>query len=271
MTRNLLNVSTSSAGRVLGATAILAFGFVHTPSAKAAIFIETFDDANEALLGAAPLLGDGSAYNRTERFTVQTAETSFGSQYGDFNDNAGSDDSGWDGINGIGAADEALTTISFRFFEPTTTNQDGGIILILGPTGNPVQARAVINFTEGTLTAQSAAGNQTASYALDAIHTVQIVVNDTTGSLAYDSISDTIDAKRYDVWLDGLLVAEDLAFVNDTQNFDSFAWDTFNGDRQRLFVDDFVVESGATVIPEPAALALVALGSLLLIGRPREA
>ena len=74
-------------------------------------------------------------------------------------------------------------------------------------------------------------------------------------------------ANTFDLSLNGSLIGDDLGFRNDV-DVSLAAFQTFSGARQTASIDNLILDDGSP-IPEPASLALLALGGVALLGRRR--
>jgi len=107
-------------------------------------------------------------------------------------------------------------------------------------------------------------------FSQDVTYTVEIFGNNSSSSQNYTKNGQqTLAAYKWDLWVNGTLVGDDLAkaqLANDA-NIDSFMFygESSAGNVAAIKLDDFTYAN--ELIPEPAALGIVALGALAFLRR----
>ena len=153
------------------------------------------------------------------------------------------------------SAGEGSTTLSlgFDYTEPTGGGDQALNVRLGNDTGNP-NAGVDLFFTNGSILYNNGSSVPTLStgYSLDTTNSFLIEVDDA--------------ANTYDLSLNGSLIGDDLGFRNDV-DVSLAAFQTFSGARQIASIDNLILDDGT--IPEPASAALLALGSVALLGRRR--
>ncbi len=145
--------------------------------------------------------------------------------------------------------------LQLDFSEPTGGG-NGGFNLRLGSANANASAGPDLFFNNGTLLVNNGSSVPTlGTYSLDTTHSLLLSIDD--------------DANTYDVTLDGVLIGDDVTFRNAVTISDLF-FQVSSGNQQTFNVDNLVLSDSAA-IPEPASLALLGLGGLLLMGRRRSA
>lgn len=167
--------------------------------------------------------------------------------------------------------------VSFNFYDPKDTGAAGSGYFFRIGTGN---ANSVTNFAvglkEGSLyiaTGSSIAPAATAfaTYSTDTLNSLSIVFNSSTSLLTYgDNI--TVASGKMDIWLNGVLVGDDLDYagnvalgtsldnVNITTKGSTFS--------NSLYIDDLTF-TNTIAIPEPGSITCVLIG-LTLCGYHRR-
>ena len=182
------------------------------------------------------------------------------------------------GVNDdYGSLDNGLLSFNFHFSEPTAAGQDTEARFYIG--GNTGDRPVWLNFNNGTISPEGDAA--TASYLLDASYAIDVVANESGSTVTYNG-SETVANESYDVYLttssgSTTQIFDDVAFQELGVNIDSFYFvvadgnQTFSHDSITITDDEAVILGYANVVvPEPASLALVGLGSLLICSRRRR-
>lgn len=141
-------------------------------------------------------------------------------------------------------------------------------------TGNNFQ-RVVISSTGTGTTGQFQASNSTgnpvdtnvATFIETASNLVELYFNRTASALGYaKGVAQTVAAGRYDVWLNGVLVANDFSLRTGTS--DILAVSLATGGSQKG--PDWIIDNlSVAAIPEPASIGLLALSAVIAFGRRR--
>jgi len=101
-----------------------------------------------------------------------------------------------------------------------------------------------------------------AGYTTQTEQAFEVWVNNTDDSLTFNG--NTINARSLSVFVEGSLVVDNLAAFNAASaDIGGFGFHTDGATRAQMQFDNFEVN----VIPEPASLALLGLGGLMVIGR----
>lgn len=152
--------------------------------------------------------------------------------------------------NNVAGLSFDLATLKFDFYE-TSAYSGTGWTISFGLTSSATASTAF----QIVLNSGSPGG-----YALNALHTAQIVVNTSASSVSYNSVS--LDSLKYDLWIDGVRVTNNgslsagSAFAaGDAMTAFRFTTTTA-GLSQEIFVDNLSLINGA-VVPEPSTLSLV--------------
>ncbi len=96
-------------------------------------------------------------------------------------------------------------------------------------------------------------------------YNLRVVANGTANSVSY-GISDLVGASRMDIYLDGVLIGNDLSFTN-LQDASGFRIYQVNSSR-RFEIDNISISNSVSSVPEPSALLLV--GSIIGTGLLRR-
>lgn len=173
-------------------------------------------------------------------------------------------------------AANALTTLSFDFYEPTG---GGDSVMRFGYAGNDGTrydlngggGRLVSTLNNGTIGGVSGGSN---TYSLDTAYSMYMIFNDTNASVSYAGGS--IAAFTAALWLEelgtGSFVFAGSASASNSQDLGGYriGFRTFNAEVQTLLVDNVSLFEGApSAIPEPTTTLLGALGMLALLRRRR--
>lgn len=185
-------------------------------------------------------------------------------------------DDGGDDPNGFGAQITGqVTTFSFDFFEPTDADGDdtgGGTGFGYSNADDLNGAERVFRafLNDGSLDPDNGVAGASVAYALDTVHTVWMVANDSAAAVNIGGQS--VDPGEADVFISLAGAAPIWAFAVGKQNDNpqSAGFRSFTGDVEELLVDNVSVVSGA-VIPEPtSATVLLVSMSLLSLGWRRK-
>gem|GEM_PF-5225056 len=171
-----------------------------------------------------------------------------------------------------------IVTLNMNIIEPEGTpplsGNDGRILVGIGDGTMAGTDRA--NLPNWNETSAGVSTYGTVPVTRDTLYNVNIVFNNSGSSIQYNSPSglQTLDATSADIWIDGVLQAENILQDRSWDGgiaVDSVGFRSFSGSAQRLLVDDYRVYDEALVIPEPSTLMLVgvALTSLFVFRRKR--
>lgn len=269
--------------RILTIAGSVALWFA-TPAHAAVVFSDDFEAyAANSTLGTGSLSPWGTANGPAGYRTIrdQTTATPFGSpnQYLQLAD-TGSSASPAQAITlqspNLASVSGVVSTLSFDFFEPSTGGPDE-IIFGYSRTNadlNTAGGRLRLFLNDGELSGSGLSGGS-ASYSLDTAYTVYVIFNDSASTVSY--AAGAIASGAADVWLQDLgtgaftFAGTATATGSQTASY-RVGFRTFNAPQQELWVDNFVLATGAAAIPEPAT-GLLFLGSLipLLLARRRTA
>lgn len=171
----------------------------------------------------------------------------------------------------------AVTTLQFDFYEPSTGGNDSIIFGYAGIDGprydlNAGGGRARATLDDGTIGMVS--GGHTTEYDMDTAYTIYLIFNDTATDFSYGGGS--VAAFTAHLWFEELgsgvfnfAGVIDAANNPDTDGY-KVGFRTFNGPQQEIWVDNFSVYEGApAAIPEPTSALLGGLGFLMLLRRRR--
>ncbi|QYY35063.1 hypothetical protein [Ruficoccus sp. ZRK36] len=173
--------------------------------------------------------------------------------------------------------------VSFKFYDPTDASSIGsGWALRIGDgyAGNGNTCFGII-LNEGVLSAGSGTGVNKGvtltNYSMDTAHTVTIVYNNSASSFDYSSKS--VASKTMDVYLDGILIGDDVAGsgghgvstdpIEDPLTYDNisninFTSKSYSDFQDTLNIDDVIVSTDIS-IPEPSTSAFLIGISVLLV------
>ncbi len=164
-----------------------------------------------------------------------------------------------------------VATLNMDIIEPAGTFT-GRILIGIGEGVMAASDRANnINWNENPVDNSSFGGF---SVDRDRLYNLNVVYNNNLTSIQYDSPDglQTLDATSADIWLDGVLVVENITQDRTWDGgtaIDAIGFRSFSGDLQRLLVDNFSVYDEAIVVPEPstAVLGVASLFGLLAMRR----
>ena len=168
----------------------------------------------------------------------------------------------------ISSFSDAVLTISFDFNEPTT---GGGsdFSLQVGRNGfNNFNKFAQITFDDGTL--RNSGNAQVGNYTLALSNHVDILLNGTTSSVSYLGGTQSLAANTYDVWLNGTRIANGAANFGSATSGDFNFFNLTTAGSNVFNVDNFVIDSELTVVPEPSTFALLIGAGVVGIGFMRR-
>lgn len=182
-------------------------------------------------------------------------------------------------------SNNAFLTVSFDFYEPsgvgpatTLPTLPHSFNVQVGTDANGQSTRGIDfrlsngklyhTLSNGSLDLSTTKAEDEIDYSLDQAHHIDIVANFSPAALGISDYGlDTVANGRYDVWLDGVLVGDNLPFRNSSERgklIDSIRFGTDNISLQNFFIDNIAVYNGVSVVPEPNAILIFAIGSLLL-------
>ena len=174
--------------------------------------------------------------------------------------------------------DNGIFSASFMFNEPVQATPGGEARFYIG--GNTGDRPVWLNFQDGVISPEDSA--DTFAYVPGTAYTLDVVANESGSTITYDSGSETLANNSYDVYLSGptgpaAQIFDDVAFQETGVLIDSFYFVSADGNQSFTFDDiiitddEAVIRGGSNVIPEPASLALLGLGGLMMLGRRRSA
>ena len=210
--------------------------------------------------------------------------------YAEIDDN-GTGDGGLRYIGPVGQFTSSYT-FRFEFYEPTSAGDDGALNFRLGvddqssgSTQNETGPQFALD--DGEISGSSGGTDATGAYLLDTPYIIDVVVTN-GGAITYtgeDGTPETLADDRYDVFFTNQLTGVTTQEIDDaifrisaagtpatTQDHNGFTVQQFSGNGVQLtFLDNIQVIDEPSVIPEPASLALLGLGGLMLLPRRRRA
>jgi hypothetical protein len=274
----------------LGSLVAWSAGSVVGPAQAAPIFVDRFETG---VAGAN--IGAPWGTNNITPATYQTAGNPFpgGSVYADVHDpgpgtspsqairllsNAGNDNSRTPSLSG------QVTTYSFDFWEPSRSGDINSLVFgYYRQQSNVDLNSAGRNFSsllhDGALSPQGGTlAGGVVNYALETVHTVFMMVNDSAAEVIDYQPGHTLAATSADVWISLAGAAPVYAFSVSKQSTASpiagIGFRTNNADIERFYVDNVLVVSGATfdrsAVPEPAGWLLVAVAGMTSITQLRS-
>jgi hypothetical protein len=229
--------------------------------ANGQIFIDDFEDGtvgDDIIEGAGTWRAIGGVANAPK---YRDADNPFpsGALYAELldPDNLGntrmisSDTDDTDGLEASIAAH--VTTFSFNFFEPTADAHLADGMSIGYTTADDLNSgerawRAFLR--DGELAPNLVDEGAAVNYALDMVHTVFMLANDTANPVENYRDGQTLDPSEADVWIS--LAGADPVFAfsltrqNPTLAPQGVGFRTFSGDTERLFVDNVLLVDGAS-------------------------
>lgn len=253
---------------------------VSTPTQAALVFSDDFESYTSGqaitttnwtnvLTGTSPGAVD-SATVFVQTDTSNQFGLGTGNQYVDLWDNSppaaapGEPNSIWLTRTGLGTAlAGGVATLNMDIIEPSGTFT-GRILIGIGDNIMAANDRANnINWNENPADTSTFGGF---SVDRDQLYNLNVVFNNNLASIQYDSPTglQTLDATSADIWLDGVLVVENVTQDRTWDGgtaIDAIGFRSFSGDLQRLLVDNFSVYDEAIVVPEPST-AFLGMASL---------
>lgn len=179
--------------------------------------------------------------------------------------------------NGYGARiTGAVTTFSFDFFEPSDAAGDDRSGVKFGYSSaddmNSSEKSFAADLEDGMLGADNGIGAPAdVPYALNTVHRIWMVANDSAAPLVDYMGGQTLDAGQADVWISLGGAAPVYAFsvsrVNPGPHGAGFR--SFTGNISELLVDNVRIDTGVA-IPEPAGLGVLSMGAVGLLLRRRR-
>ncbi|HEV7302078.1 MAG TPA: PEP-CTERM sorting domain-containing protein [Tepidisphaeraceae bacterium] len=243
----------------VGLTALMA-----AQASAAIVFSEDFQDdtVGELPTGTTgytirPNGTNGTTENITANRYVRVADggaigTAGSNKYLEFNDNqTGGSNSNTSFVFGAAPGVGGALALQFDLYEYTAVQASPGplTVRLFGGSNDAAGSGPQLNFTDGAITA---ANNATfsASYTLGQTNTYTLSVDNNT--------------KTYDLFQNGNLIGNDLAYVVSNLNtITGISFLTNQTSAQRVAIDNLLV-SDTAVVPEPTSLVgVVLLGGLL--------
>jgi hypothetical protein len=251
--------------------AILAFGC--PLGAQNILFQDKFDDYEVDSLpkivsagGIWTTVGGGS--NTGAMRVVEDTENTFG--YGTANRFLRIE-------NGIGfslgaefAIEAEVVTMSFDFVDRRTTVSSGGAerlsVQLFGGEGSISNANRahILSLQSGSQIRQNAG-----VYPSQQRIRFDVILNNSATAVSYDTPggTKTLPSGLADVWIDGVLAAQNYTFARDSgmtaSPIRSFAFQTFSADRFSVDLDNFTLFDGAHVLPPVATASEAGDGTLI--------
>ncbi len=176
------------------------------------------------------------------------------------------------------SASNALTTLSFDYFEPATGGSNAlnvGYAIDSTDLGTSINARMRMTLNNGTVGATGGiSGGTGTSYSMDTAYRFYMIFNDSATSANY--LGGSVAAGTAHIWFENLTSnAVTFAGIANAQNTltsetsYNVAFRTSGADIQSAYIDNVLFETGAAAIPEPGHAFLGCLGGLLLLRRRR--
>lgn len=153
-----------------------------------------------------------------------------------------------------------LTTVSFDMYETVNATFNGNFVLRMGKGYTKAETNVDLRFDDGdVVTLGGTKQTSTGAYTLDAMHHVDVVINNNTGSSATYHGSETLANNRYDVWIDGVKVIDGAEYRTATVtkisriNFLSFSSDIVEMNFDNVVIRDeaFVFDARMASDPDP--------------------
>ena len=279
---------------ITAALSLCVTGLTVGTSSAAVVFDEDFED-----------VGDGNAITTANTDFTSIFKTSnqvyTGRQdtanlflngtdniYAEIDDNGGGDG----GLRYIGPMSQFTSSYTFRFefYEPASAGDDGQLNFRLGvddQSSSQNETGPQFALDDGVISGSSGGTDDTGAYLLNTPYIIDVVVTN-GGAITYTGENGTTEAladDRYDVFFTNQLTGVTTQEIDDaifrisddgtpatTQDHNGFTVQQFGGNGVQLtFLDNIQVIDEPTVIPEPASLALLGLGGLMLLPRRRRA
>jgi len=261
--------------------AVTAVGLA-AASADAA-FLEDFEDVSAD--GAVTTSNTDYTSANTDTGTSMTGRTDTGDLFGEGTSNIYAEliDTSTDNGNFLGAPVSGLTnvaTFQFDFHDRNTAGKGAGFRISTETDNTPTDEQVQVIVQEGSFNIRSNGGNAaTGSYDEDTTYTLTIFANNSGATIAGYFGGEDLENDTYDVWLtqgsgastlvQGGNLFEDGGANVAFGNTSAFTFTSASG--VDFLLDNVEVTAGIDTgrvnpIPEPASLALLGVGSLLMLG-----
>jgi len=195
-----------------------------------------------------------------------------GNIYGQFIDNDATSSFFFENTN---LGNKNLLTLSFNFVDNSTAG-DPRTLFRLYADGQASSDRGLdfrlnggsFDYHNGTSVVSLATG-----YTLGTAYSIVIIAN--AGDMVNDYFgTQDIAPDTFDLYLDGSLIGDDLAFRNEVSSLDEFVLQSLNASNTANVLIDNITIDDTAVIPEPSTALLLGVSlafMLLLMSRSREA
>jgi hypothetical protein len=172
-------------------------------------------------------------------------------------------------------------TVSFDFYEPNTsiTGTSTHFRVVMGAGDLTANTARTVDLlfvaandglaTTGTVNNWDALPSAK-TYSTNAMHHFDLVGNHSGAAISYGG--GTIGDQKYDLYMDGALILDEMAYRSAITSVTDFGmgYNSGTGSRfQRVFVDNIVVQDTAAV-PEPATIIMLLLAGLALVAYRRR-
>jgi hypothetical protein len=226
-------------------------------TAQAQIFVDDFEVGTVG--NTITTIPNGGKWGRiagtgAPRYAAANNPFPSGAQYADFNNAAGVASRFLTVDLPVGSLAAQLTghvtTWSFDFLEPSEDGNTGTISFGYTNDDDMNSAKNVWrgNMGNGTLAPNTGNEGGPINYALDAVHTVFMIGNDTASPIANYQGGQTLDPGEADVWisLNGADPVFAFALGQNNPGPVGVGWAAFTGAIEHLFVDNVLIQEGAT-------------------------